>query len=79
MAGKRGAMSWDVNEVCRLLGEQGITYRVSTTGQDVRWVADNGVQWAYFCRLHNSRESRLCAYGIDPEEAVERAAGRWNG
>ena len=68
-------MSADVNAVARLLREKGIQYTESTSGHEVRWTDpdDEGVQWAYFGRIYSGRDSRLCAYGIDPSEAVRKA------
>ena len=66
-------MSADVNEVCRLLEERGVDHGVTDTGHEVYWHTADGVRWSYFGRLYCGRESRLCAYGISPQSAVERA------
>lgn len=68
-------MSADINEVCRMLEDRAIPHGVSDSGHEVYWVDARGVRWSYFGRLYSGRESRLCAYGITPQMAVETVCG----
>lgn len=68
-------MSSDVNEVCRRLSDAGVAHTVTETGHEVLWRDAAGVQWAFFGKLYAGRESRLCAYGIDPARAVAASMG----
>ena len=66
-------MSADVNEVCRLLDERGLEHRVTETGHEVVWYAEDGTRWSYYGMLYAGRTSRLTCYGVRPERAMEIA------
>ena len=68
-------MSADVNEVARLLDALGIEHSESADGHDIRWRDHNGCVWAYYGAIYGSCDSRLCAYGVTPDEAVRRSIG----
>lgn len=67
-------MSYDAQEVCRLLDDLEVPYVESDNGHLVRWKAD-GLVCEYAGRIYGGRTSRLTVHGIAPKAAIDALFG----
>ena len=63
-------MSYDVNDLCRMLDDRGIPYTEIDSGHAVQWKT-NGLVCEYAGRIYGGRASRLTVHGIKPEAVAD--------
>lgn len=67
-------MSYDVNDLCRLLDDRGVPYTELDGGHAVRWKSD-GLVCEYAGRIYGGRASRLTVHGITPAAVADALLG----
>ena len=68
-------MSWDVNELVRLLAARGIECSVTGDNHQVRFTAPNGDKCVFYGHIYGGRDAMMTLtktfHGVTPQKAIE--------